>query len=384
LSAGRRAWLAVHRTLGLGIGAVFVLMGLTGSALVFHEAIDAWLNPALLAPRTRGEPRPLDEILTAARTALPEARGDVGMAMPKSDDEVFSVYFYDVPGAGSRPRTVEVTVDPASGAVLGQRDARRHLTAVLYGLHDSFMIGDAFGIREVGMTAVGIGGLVLTISTVSGLYLWWPRWAQFGRAVRVEHRHGGKRLTFDLHRAVGFWSALVLLVVAGTGVYLVFPNAVGAVVGAVSRTQPRPRGVASKPIPGAPLSAERVVQIVGTRFPGGVITWLDLPADPRAAYRAWVRQSRDVRPSDGDATVWVDQWSGAILHVRDRRTMPAGEAFLHWQFPLHNGEALGLAGRITVFLAGLTPLVLAVTGALIWWRKRRGRRAIAARRAAAR
>jgi uncharacterized iron-regulated membrane protein len=69
-----------------------------------------------------------------------------------------------------------------------------------------------------------------------------------------------------------------------------------------------------------------------------------------------------------------------VLHVRERRSLPAGEAFLHWQFPLHNGEAFGLPGRLLVFVAGLMPLVLACTGALIWWQRRRGRHRIAARR----
>ncbi|MGH7201474.1 MAG: PepSY domain-containing protein, partial [Planctomycetaceae bacterium] len=44
------------------------------------------------------------------------------------------------------------------------------------------------------------------------------------------------------------------------------------------------------------------------------------------------------------------------------------------QFPLHNGEAFGLAGRWIVFFSGLTPAVLYVTGVTIWWRRRRSRR----------
>ena len=76
----------------------------------------------------------------------------------------------------------------------------------------------------------------------------------------------------------------------------------------------------------------------------------------------------------GDVIVWLDQWSGAILHTRDRRALPVGEVFLHWQFPLHGGEAFALPGRLLVFVAGCTPLLLAVTGVLIWRRKRRARR----------
>jgi uncharacterized iron-regulated membrane protein len=35
-SRARSLWLRLHRWLGLGLGAVFVLLGLTGSLLVFY------------------------------------------------------------------------------------------------------------------------------------------------------------------------------------------------------------------------------------------------------------------------------------------------------------------------------------------------------------
>jgi uncharacterized iron-regulated membrane protein len=104
------------------------------------------------------------------------------------------------------------------------------------------------------------------------------------------------------------------------------------------------------------------------------VTFVVVPVEPTGVYRVWLRRPDDVRRVYGDAIVWLDQWSGAVLHVRDRGTLPGGEAFLHWQFPLHSGEAFGRPGRLVVFGAGLTPLLLAVTGTLIWRRKRRARR----------
>jgi len=50
-----------------------------------------------------------------------------------------------------------------------------------------------------------------------------------------------------------------------------------------------------------------------------------------------------------------------------------GDTFLAWQFPLHNGEAFGLTGRIAVFVAGIIPALLYISGIFIWWKKRKGR-----------
>ena len=95
---GRRVWLATHRWVGLGAGALFVLSGLTGSAIVFDHAIDAWLNPGLFTPLAPGPPRPLDEILAAARAAVAGPIGSVSVTVPGVDYDVFVVHVGRPPG----------------------------------------------------------------------------------------------------------------------------------------------------------------------------------------------------------------------------------------------------------------------------------------------
>jgi uncharacterized iron-regulated membrane protein len=185
----------------------------------------------------------------------------------------------------------------------------------------------------------------------------------------------GKRVIFDLHRAAGFWSAGVLLTIAFSGFYLVFPGWVRPVVGTVGLTQPRPRGLVSTPRPAAaPLSIGEATTLAARRVPHGSATFVVAPDGPEGVYQVWLRRPGDVRRVYGDVIVWIDQWSGAALHIRDRGALPRGEAFLHWQFPLHSGEAFARPGRLVVLGAGLMPLLLAVTGTLIWRRKRRALR----------
>jgi uncharacterized iron-regulated membrane protein len=373
----RRAWLATHRWLGLGVGGFLVLSGLTGSAIVFDHAIDAWLNPGLFTPRAPGPPRPLDEILAAARAVVPGPLTGASLTMPGIDYEVFVIHLSGPAGADGERRSIAVTVDPASGQVLGQRSSDEHLTSWLYRLHSSLLLGDAFGVADLGSYVVGGVGLALLGSTASGLYLWWPRRRQLGQAVRVRWWASGKRVTFDLHRAAGFWSSVVLITLAFSGVSMCFPGLVAVLVSTVGRTEPRPRGIVSALPPGAatPIPLGRVAAVAAGQVPDSALTFVVVPARPTGAYQVWLRRPDDVRRVYGDAIVWIDQWSGAVLHVRDRRTLPGGEAFLHWQFPLHSGEAFARPGRLLVFATGLVPLLLAVTGALLWWRKRRARRA---------
>lgn len=372
----RRIWLGIHRWLGLAFGALLVLVGLTGSLIVFDHALDAWLNPDLFTRWAAGPPRPLAAVLTAARAAAPDSRSPVSVSMPAVDYAVFTVSFSGPPPHG---RSVQVMVDPATARVLGRRDGDSHLMTLVYALHSSLLLDEPLGIPEGGAYAVGVAGLALMASLLSGLYLWWPRWDQLPHAVRVK-RQGAKRVTFDLHRAVGFWSLAILLTVAFSGVSLVFRPWVAALVGVVAPVEsPRPP-VLSTPVAGAaPVSPDRALAIAAAQVPDGHPTWLDIPGDPTGVFRVWLRRSDDVRRVFGDTQIWIDQWSGAVLRVRDRRSLPAGERFLHWQFPLHSGEVFGLPGRLVVFGAGLLPTLLAVTGGLIWWRGRQARRRVHAR-----
>ena len=66
----------------------------------------------------------------------------------------------------------------------------------------------------------------------------------------------------------------------------------------------------------------------------------------------------------------IDQYSGRTLHVEARRDFSAGERFLEWLLPLHSGEAFGLSGHAMIFLTGLAPTLLYVTGFLRWRQRR--------------
>ncbi|HBL87892.1 MAG TPA: hypothetical protein DD399_13965, partial [Alcanivorax sp.] len=68
------------------------------------------------------------------------------------------------------------------------------------------------------------------------------------------------------------------------------------------------------------------------------------------------------------------QADGAVLATWDPLSVAAGSRFMGWQFPLHNGDALGLAGRWLVFLGGWLPALLFGTGLYLWWRKHQLRR----------
>jgi uncharacterized iron-regulated membrane protein len=223
--------------------------------------------------------------------------------------------------------------------------------------------------------AVGISGLLLIASTFTGVYLWWPRRGKIRQAVSINYRASRARFNFDLHRVSGIYVALVLLVVGLSGVYMIFPAYVKPLVQLVSPVSEFPKEIKSTPSSDRPpLTPSQAIAAADSVFPDAALTSIALTAlGPEGMYVVSKRQPGEVRKSGGSSVVWVDQYRGTILHVRDPRMMSVGDRFLLWQFPLHNGEAFDLPGRLVILLSGLSLPGLYVTGLLIWWRKRRTR-----------
>ncbi|MEO1087110.1 MAG: PepSY-associated TM helix domain-containing protein, partial [Acidobacteriota bacterium] len=84
----------------------------------------------------------------------------------------------------------------------------------------------------------------------------------------------------------------------------------------------------------------------------------------------------------GQRYIYVDMVDGAVVGDRHRAVGTAGDVFVALQFPLHSGKLLGWPGRMLISLTGLILCGLVVTGYIVWWRKRRGRLAWAAKRGA--
>jgi uncharacterized iron-regulated membrane protein len=68
--------------------------------------------------------------------------------------------------------------------------------------------------------------------------------------------------------------------------------------------------------------------------------------------------------------LWINGEDGGIAKATTYSTDSVGSKFIAWQLVLHNGSILGLTGKVFVFITGLVPLFLYVTGMLWWWRKR--------------
>lgn len=353
-----------HHYIALTVGFMFVFSGLTGSTLVFYKEIDAFLNPTLLTVQPAGEHAPFTAIVTAARSVAPLAAIPTRVYFPAHPQQPMKVRF-SVPRAGQDGQ-LDVLVNPFTTEVLGQRYWGGYLVSFLYQLHHTLLAGD------IGETIVGVIGLMLLGVTVAGLVAWWPSFTNLVQAFKV--RRGGSRTRFlyDLHKMLGALVAIFLLVIAFSGLYMVFPNYVRPLISwGLPMSERSGVGVVERSDNGSVIGISAVATLAKQRFPQAVLQRIYFPVSTNEVYRVIMRQAGEVRKTSASTQLWIDAYSGSVLAVQEPKTMSSGEVFIAWLFPLHNGEAFGLPGRAMVFLMGYAPCILYVTGMLVWWRKRK-------------
>jgi uncharacterized iron-regulated membrane protein len=356
--ARRQLWLSIHRWLGLFLLLLSIPIGLTGSVNVYHREIDRWLAPGFFQPRAQGEALPLRRILQIVRQHDPAPV--VSMILPDAYWPVVLVH------QRHGPVVWRTSIDPVSGEILGRRDQTHALLPTIYRLHQELLLKPYWG-EEL----VGVSGLALALSCLSGLWLWWPKPQRFWKSVSLRRGQSFYRTNWDVHSAVGFWTSLVMLVVALSGVALSFPKGCARILGVVapSRDYPPP----SLPREGQPPldNPDEILQAALRHRPDNVALVLGLPTARSNTWRVAMRRSDYHGVVGGLTQLWIDPWTYQVVQEKSAARWTTGDQIMAHQFPLHNGSLLGEPGRILVCLSGLAWALLGGTGLVLWWHKRR-------------
>lgn len=306
----RKAIFQIHLWMGLALGIYVVAISVSGSALFFRSKIfEAAPGRRVVAGSGRLLTKP--ELIAAALRAYPGYT-------------VHDVWIGSIPGQeveiwlqrGTRQK--KRIFDPYTGKDLGE-SVPYSLQAItwLLDLHVNLFAG------HKGRIVNGIAAIVLTLLALTGAVIWWPGIKSWRRSIAVNPRANWKRLNWELHSAIGFWTFAFFFMWSFTGVYLVFPTPFQTLI---QRFAPldyyRLVGEVEKPAAVAPII--RVADTAGK-----------LPRKRR-------------RP---------------VFHYT------AGDKIIRAFYALHFGNFAGLGTRIVWAAFGLTPVFLFLTGAVMWWNR---------------
>lgn len=364
----RTALSTLHRWVGLILGVVLVLAGLSGSLLAFDHELDGWLNSAMLRNRAGvcAAPLPPSAAAQAVQQAWPGAAVNA-ITLPESAADSYRVQFKHAATADT-----EAGVDACSGQLLASRNRdavsldRAHVMPLLLRWHMTLLQG------KTGREVLGWLAVAWVVLLLAGVYLAWPRPGHWRRSVSVTRGVGAFRTSYELHRAAGLISAIFLLVVAGTGFFMGLPQLGRQLVSSVMSVPVDARTAKLAPL--APGETEVGWDGAAAKAREGAPATATLVMLRRDAangvYQARMRRADDWQPV-GTLRLFIDMRSGAQVSAADPLSGTAGQRLLAVMFPLHSGSLFGLPSRILTAVLGLLPLLFFVTGLVIWISRRR-------------
>lgn len=407
----QRVW-RWHFYAGLLVAPIAVLLAITGAIYLFapqiNNALDHQLQKDLPALADTNKPTSLEHLQQTIEQNYPDSQLKQ-VILPRD--------YFAQSGLG-RDRTVEfdiktsghsehhgdhahhhhhdhdggkqklrLTLDINSGELIHQQAVDSQLMRFVKKLHGELLQGDK------GSLVVELAASWMLILIITGCYLYWPRQQQWWRPWFPQFRFGVNRraetnmtdLTAkkvasarrhnlrQLHGATAAWAslAIVLLLLSGLPWTQVWGGAfkwaqdklgvpdIGQEWFVTLQSGPQPQGQAT------PLNLSAVVQ--GLR--GETLLPPVIVKPPRGDNGVWT--VRSLHPNRANrVTIHYDRWTG---QEKMRITM----ADKHWfkrlvshGVSLHEGHLFGPLNQALGVLTALAVIAIAVTGPLMWWRRR--------------
>jgi uncharacterized iron-regulated membrane protein len=356
----------IHLWLGLIIGLVVGLVGLTGAAVVFRVEMNRMTTPGTAYVEPAGERVPVDRMLEVLQKDRP-------------NDRLQYVYFDAGPAYAWNFRTqspedhrIHTYVDQYRAQIVGQENYHGKFLQWLYDLHADLLLG------KPGRTANGFVALTLIILSLTGIVIWWPGLKLWRNGFRYETRANWKRQNYDLHKLAGFWSSAMLLILSVTGAYFSFPDQYKAAAAWLTGTEvitdpPKAQSLwAARAIP-----VEQYIRTAEQAMPGARAIHVGFPQKEGEPVSLRMKEANDWHRV-GLSWVYLEPATGAVLRVDRLRDMPLATKLIRWMTPFHFGrfgERFGAGDWLRVVILvlylifGLAPPLLLLTGVLMYWNR---------------
>jgi uncharacterized iron-regulated membrane protein len=403
---------AHHRTLwrwhfyaGLFVMPLLIVLAITGTLYCFQPQIEPWLYRDRMIVEAQGAPR-LGHQALLAKAIASEPRGAAPTtAQIDTDPRRSAEFVFRLPSGESE----SVYVNPYTGAVLGTLSVEHRLMKQIRNLHRGLMLG------KTGELVMELAGCWTLVMIGTGIALWWPKGRQTGGVWAPRLALRGRAWWRDVHAVGGIWLAIgaVFFVLSGlpwsgswgkqfkalaTSAELGYPKGAWgdahvhstkppAAAAAHAQTDMHDMKMDDLPLPQTPwavgltpvpdgaaqepgtarISLDTVVALAAAQgiadgysiaLPAsehGVYTVSYFPADPRA-----------------ERTLHVDQYSGKLLADIGYDDYGRVAQWISYGTSLHMGRYFGLANQIVCAAISLGLAAMAITGFVMWWKRRAG------------
>jgi uncharacterized iron-regulated membrane protein len=349
-----------HRWLGLVVGVLLCIAGLTGSLLIFQDQMHHWWYiqqfGAVVPTETKAA---IPEIVERLQATYPSQNLTFeSLSFPEGDKDPYVAWFSDAIN-----HHLGVLVNPYTGQIMGDYEWEKMWHGIIIRLHATLLAGEA------GILVMGIVALLSVLLSITGIILW-PGWRKLVTGFKIKWNGHVKRRNFDIHKVAGIITAVFLLLTGFTGFVWNIPQAhIEEAIYAITFT-PKLSEPVSQPIANQqPLPLKDLLKRADAIFPNAKTTSINFPHEPKGVFTVVKKQAGELI-SWGSTTIAFDQFSGKVVRVEDAMKPSRAGAILNQFVPLHYGTFAGIYSRILYVFVGLAPVVLMITGLIMWWHRK--------------
>lgn len=375
----RKFFSKIHLWLSIPFGIIISLICLTGAFLVFEKDITNYMQRDLFKitpPKNVPMLSPSELAARINQKYLPQA-SVATLSYTKGGNEACAITLSD------NPRKVLV-VDPYTGEIKGTAERPVFFAKVRH-LHRYLLNPPAIrGEMSVGKFIVGTTTLITAVILISGFFIWIPRQMKNIRTrLTIKTNKGWRRLWYDCHVVLGFYSGLFLLIMALTGLTWSFKWYRNAAYGLFEHTTSATQATS---IPAQKKASSKDKNKKAQKPSEHIFDyslWNTVLTDLDKVYPSFKKitlttsevqitpQKDSLRPKT-DKAIFNPQ-NGHIEQIIYADDVPFSESLKGWFYSLHVGTWGGIWSKILYVLAALIGFSLPLSGYYLWWKKKTNR-----------
>jgi uncharacterized iron-regulated membrane protein len=349
----------LHGWLGLVAGLFFLLYGISGSMLVFRHELDRYFNPELHRLQPKAHTIPADDIYRMILRTHPNLRKLVLHDFPKDKYDSYEFMLYKRQHKLTDSYLYYVFVNPYTGHIIREGsygDIAPSFFRWLYTLHYSLQMG------VPGMLLSGLMGIIMLFSLVTGAIVYRKH---FWRALRFKaglNLKNRRTAISSLHRIIGVWSLLFTGVLFFSGFWMLreyFTPAYWQL----------PR---HEPAYAVPANIDTLVKRAWQVAPGFQPIAVNIPTVKGADVVIKGQMTTTNFLLQGKASsISFDAVTGHFKKLEGIDKQRFDKRLDTQVYNLHIGSFGGNAVRWLYVILGLMPGFLSVTGAMLWFKRKK-------------
>ncbi len=356
------AWL--HLWPSLVSAVILIVICLTGTMIVYcDEIIDFSNRDALYVSAVSQKKLPAEELISRFRKAYPH-RDPPGYIIVYRDARRTVKFnsFDDDKGLRS------VYMDPYTGKIL-KDDGTIYFFYITAHIHASLLW------HGVGEWIISISTIIFLMELITGLVLWWPvKWTRTTRdaSFKIKWKAKFKRVNYDLHNVLGFYSLSIALVLTVTGLIIAFQPWAEFTIKTFGGN---PSHEWEEALPAfhpnkQPTAMDTAIASMFARYPDKTAAQiLTYRLDSAGYYMVNAAKKIGLKSADGPEYAYFNRFTGQQITVPKSSILHEEIENTYWA--LHMGTWMGQVGKFFTFTGGLISTSLPITGFLIWWGRRK-------------